>query len=200
MNCVKPSILTGSMLPIAFSVAAIEYVPPPAGPYQSSVVIQKESTQTGNLTEKVYRFPSDIKVNGLKSYPTPSPAANPAKKIEKLPQTQWTTEADLTSSTADSASLPMPRQSTYSRQPANNTGGVNPWSVDYPGLVSPGQQNRNVYPSFNYQGYWSQPQYSQPQYYPYGYNQQNNFMNSPFGKMPSPWSGMSMQPFFSGSK
>jgi hypothetical protein len=80
--------------------------------------------------------------------------------------------------------------------PAASYPAYNPWSVPQSPDSMPMQLG-------NQGGVWSNPQVVYPQgnypsNYPYGYSNGYNSTNSPFNGMPSPWSVMPMQQFFSG--
>ena len=159
-----------------------EYVPPPTGPYQSTVIINKNPFQSNN-SEQVYRFPSEDLIQQKKIF---NPVNSTIKQVEPFKQ-----EVALPVPTRDKVTTkgipPKVERTVQLSNKAANYYPANPWAPE-----------SQAYPG-NYQGnYWNNPQYSLPPQYPPGYNNQNNFMNEAFNGMPTPWNSMPMQPFFSG--
>ena len=191
MVTTKLTFISVGLLLLAGSVIAEDYVPPPTGPYQSSVIINKDSVNSGS-SGQVYRFPSDIMVQTEHKKP---PLITEASRYEPE-QMLSSKKLIVPEETIPVKKYSLPVVTPPVKPLAGNISG-NPWAVD--NAIFP---NSNVgnggYPQYQYQGNWNNPQYSYPQQYPYGYNNQNNFMNNPFSGMPSPWYTMPMQPFFSG--
>lgn len=182
--------------------SANEYIPPPTGPYQSSVVIrsieqsplQYKAMQQGSGPQiQVYKFPSA----DLFEQEAPSQLEiNRARQREK-PEASLDipTEAPVSQTKTDV----VPRQRQYPAPPdfrgqgsRSNVSGQpaarsfqysNPWSANH----APEQRG--------YPDVWGNPGYPDTYQYPYGYSDQYNSMNAPNYRMPSPWSAMPMQPY-----
>ncbi len=179
------------------SVMAIDYVPPPTGPYQSqSTIIINNNENHPSTPAQVYVFPSDSLIN----------AGNGGNSVAAKQNDKQFSGPDIS---PDKALTPVPGEPIEKPPivPENNRPTapimdtyMNPWSPE--SLPGTNYNQADYYqPNWNNQQYNYPPQYSYPQQYPYGYNNnQNNFMNNPFNSMPSPWSAMPMQPFFSGRK
>lgn len=189
------SISSLLLLLMATSLQARDYVPPPSGPYQSSVIINS-ATAGDAKAQKVYKFPpADITLD-----------AEPAQlSTESAGRSQM--------STPDEQRYPQDRaedqssKSVNTRRPMPSTVGETPqWSSSpqAPGYPNPGQGG-------GYQWYGYQPQaggYYQDRWsqYPQGYGYQNpypyrgenpyDYSTNPFESMPSPWSIMPKNPFF----
>ena len=205
-------------LAISQLVSASEYVPPPTGPYKSVIVINNEQSQTGN-SDQIYKFPSD---SLIQSEPQRDEAVFLTdKRIMNLPQ-DFNSEAtiavapqqrDMSPQPVDPQKLPeLTKPGTFSRQYSRN-----PWAAAGPLPDSAASQGNyyqgggyqgnlyqgsdypgNYYQGNYYQGNMYNPQYAYPRQNPYANNNQNNFMNDSFNNMPSPWTVMPMQSFFSG--
>jgi hypothetical protein len=201
LNLIRKKLSQGPMLMVVLVVfsaelAAADYVPPPTGPYQSSVIISdKNLFQSDNGNHQVYRFPTEELIRGEKKPlkftrgDTSSFQNNiPAAPVAPTASTKIPLEKSIAPSTVNPSAQYYP---------------VNPWEPKAQSSVQ--QPMQQQYPD-NYQYDWGnqssrQQQYWQQPYrqqYPYGYSNQNNYMNTPFNSMPSPWSAMPMQPFFSG--
>lgn len=177
--------------------AARDYVPPPNGPYQSTVVI--DNTASGQSDHQVYKFPPpDILMD----------EKLPQNKLDRPPLNR--PQAD-SMPYPDSAAVPQPAQQPAMDYPSAgytnpNQPPANQWQVT-PG-VQPGAYPGNWYggngypaPNSGYnQNQWQQaPGYGYQQQYPYSYGNTYpyNGTNSTFNGMPSPWSVMPKNPFFS---
>jgi len=179
MILLKINYLTGFIFLFSQIVLATEYVPPPSGPYKFSVMVNTNLQQPIG-SAKIYRFPSD---GLIQSEP----------RVTSKPAYFYGNHRDI--KTQDMAVKPEitkptePAQVTVAKPASPVTGSFtrNPWAPD--------SMRR---PPANYQGYRNNQQYSYPQQNPYGYGNQNNFMSNTMNGMPSPWSAMPMQPFFSG--
>ncbi len=168
-----------------------EYIPPPSGPYQTSVVIGNDSSQS-DRSGQVYKFPSDslIQIN------------QPDKPLYRSEMNAFDSNRDR---------LAAPARKIPPELPAEVAVQVNPQMPEQPQTPLPYMNyNQNPWapdsvssPDMSSQWNWNNQQYSYPQQNQYGQNQygypgQNNFMNNPLNSMPSPWTAMPMQPFFSG--
>lgn len=195
----------GLMSFLPYQVMAIEYVPPPTGPYESSIVINKKSPSS--RTERVYKFPSD---SLIQSDRREEAVFLSDTRVEVKPKENKTNTYVDSSRSKDSVrnqnTQPLQPELPSSANPVAGGLSTNPWApVNLPAaeLYQQNYYQENSFPGDNYQGYSypgypNSPQYVYPQQYPNAYDNQYNFMNDPFRNMPSPWSGMSMQPFFSG--
>lgn len=184
MKFIKLLYMSSILLLFSQKILAGEYVRPPSGPYQSTVIIHKNLNQSGS-SDQVYKFPSDILIQVEQS-----------DKSVFLPdrKKQNQTQQGAGSKHAIAPVIPPIVENPVFTQPERPTDGNfsrNPWDAE--SLPGPGSYQGN-----GYQENWSNQQFSYPQQSPYGYYNQNNFMNYPFNGMPSPWTAMPMQPFFSG--
>lgn len=206
MNAVGLS-LTALLLLVSPLAIANEYVPPPTGPYQSSVIInsvEKNSVQQ----PQVYKFPTEDLIHqdsmqtqtqstvekGSQSFPG---SADKGLQAEMPPETdQGFIQGAPTAGYETQALEPGPRNMPPA---ANYPPYNNPWSI--------GQQSQ--FPQYHqgqlpYQGGtwptapypYAQGGYVNP--YMYDYSNRYNSMDSPYNSMPTPWSVMPMQQFFSG--
>jgi len=175
-------LLFKSFILFCFTAAlAGEYVPPPTGPYQSTVIINKGHNPTDN-SGRVYKFPSADLIQ--------QDSVNNSAVVDSEPSAKFKQETALPSITE-----PEKRINVNTSKPDRDLLPGNTASTYYaPNPWAPGGQ---PYPD-TYQSYWGNPQYSYPQRHSSGYNNQNDFMNGVFTGMPAPWSSMPMQPFFSG--
>lgn len=171
-------------------VQARDYVPPPTGPYQSSVVIN--NNQKDDSQQQFYKFPpADILIDD--------------KDLRDDKKWKAVGEAD----TGDN--LPMASQPAqiYGMQQPPYPGNYSPWQQQQPsGFLNDNQANFNAPQWYGYQranpninqNNWQQAPgygYQQNSPYMYGYPNQYNSQNNLFNGMPSPWSAMSKNPFFS---
>jgi hypothetical protein len=193
-----PLVLSAGLLTVGAPLFA-EYVPPPSGPYQSSVVITSKSTSEQS-DGQVYRFPPadltlepepDESVVNMVVPPRDNPAVDPAGRPMSYPDYAASPRG---LQTAPNTQLTQP---VYPSLAPNNEQG--PWSVDpgYSAGMAPGQyyqqpQGGGYYPYSTPGGY----PYANPYYYQ-DYQGTRYDTNSPFGTMPSPWSMMRDNPFFS---
>ena len=192
------ALITSLLVLVPLSAAGSNYVPPPTGPYQSSVIINS-SDQFSVEQPQVYKFP-------------------PADLVDEV----YATEPDLTQPTIDySGQYPQgnelanqpsyaPVPSTYYDEPvmndpaaAENTqfSGAPP-SSGYAPYANPwGAANANTIQPPYQSGYqadvWSYPQGGYSNQYPY-MNRYDRGDNSNYYGMPGPWSMMPNNPFFSG--
>ncbi len=191
------TVITTAVLLSVINVAVEgrDYVPPPSGPYQSSIVINN-SAEGGDTQQQVYKFPSPEML--LDDSHTRSEFVNqPDIQIDEPPS----------QNSAASIDAPMNRQQQY---PVMNPQGSQSMPDGYTQWQLP-QQSRQPSPSSAWYGYqgaapnynqnvWQQvPGYGYPQQNPYSYGApyQYNGANSPFNGMPSPWNVMPKNPFFS---
>ncbi len=212
---------------------ATEYVPPPTGPYQSTVVIKSENVNQQDSSSQIYKFPSDDLIPRHKPSPSTVPneqelsgfpadsrqAYQPGQQNQQINQQQgrqpgFQQSGEVAQDYFPTRAAPEQRsapvaQSFETARPAGQDQfrqvPANPWAVDM-------QRKPSPYPN----NVWGNQSYGAQQYNPYGYQSQspypyqgvspnqnqnsnpNSFMNSPFNSMPSPWTTMPMQPFFSG--
>lgn len=205
-------------------VVADEYVPPPSGPYQSSVIIKSAPVGNGRQNQ-VYKFPSaDVLSESPSERETGQPAhSNVAQKAvpgsENRPEVaqgreipgQFIEEQEPHQDDSSywqpqeqdlpQANSPQDQVASYPEYPAY------PNQPQQPLTTVPTWQSNAYYPpqrgagmGIPYGNTWQQqaPQYgySRPYQYPYGYSQQYENYN-PFNEMPAPWSVMKNNPFFS---
>ena len=188
------------LLLLSMQATALEYVPPPNGPYQSSSVINSQSIE--NLHEKqVYRFPpADLmtetrpKLKAQPFFTQPPVVQNPVHTAPPMPPFQPIDSAPV----ANMAQPPFPSDNL---SPADDT--KQPEDLFYPPLPeNPWAVGTQDFQN-NFQNQWGQQNYQNTQPYqnmnPNYYQNQNN-MNTPFSGMPTPWQVMPMQPFFPGQQ
>jgi len=182
------------------------YVPPPTGPYQSSVVIN--SVEKNSVEQpQIYKFPSadlihqDSQASSIakrlpaypvdRSYPGSAPMFK-SEQIAPVTNKMPATSPGYQSQPMVNAQPSGPAAAPYSPY-ANN-----PWSAEQSQGFSQSPE-QSVY-----QGdVWSMPaqNYSPrgyPNQYPYGYSNSYNSNPEPYTGMPTPWSVMPMKQFFSG--
>ncbi|MDJ0832976.1 MAG: hypothetical protein QNJ69_05600 [Gammaproteobacteria bacterium] len=172
--------ITLSVLMLALSSLAVaqEYVPPPTGPYQPSVVINRVD-QGLPEQNRIYRFPPADLVGSA-----PLMDANPAPPREARIENRPPVEPPPRQNQTARRSAPEAYQQTnpqVGNVPANPQWRYNPYQYD-----SNWNNNPQAYPYA--QGY------QRP--YPYGYNQYNGSSNNFFPGMPTPWTDNPMQQFF----
>jgi hypothetical protein len=185
-----PIISVISGLLISQSVLARDYVPPPSGPYQSSIVVN--NSQDGDSQQKVYKFPPpDILLDDSGSRADFLQPPDPVGEVsgQAAPPVMQAPLAAQPQLVPPNAPLQTGQGQFYQPQT------VPSWSPDtrsgwygYQGNV----------PNYN-QNVWQQsPAYGYPQQYPYQYRggNQYNGANNPFNGMPSPWNVMRSNPFF----
>ena len=186
------------LLLFSMQAAALDYVPPPNGPYQSSNVINSQSIKN-QREQQVYRFPpadlmteSRPKLSTHPSFSLPSGVQNPINSI--TPPMQPVDSAAIVNTTQPQFQSDNLSPSGDMKQPENlfyPPLSENPWAVGT-------QDFQN-----NFQNPWGQQNYQNSQPYqnmnPNYYQNQKN-MNTPFSGMPTPWQVMPMQPFFSGQQ
>lgn len=174
MKCartLRPGAMVAGVLLLSSATSlagAAEYLPPPTGPYQSSIVIN--SVESDSATQpQIYRFPPAdlIQMGDPRDYPVDQREAARDNRFPNSPRNP-------------AVSSVMPKAPAYAA-PANpvlnpyQSGGMgqnNPWAVGQPDPSGQGQWGA---------GY-------QPYGYPYGYPNQYNMMNPPYSNVPSPWS------------
>lgn len=177
-------LLGGMILLVSTLVTGNEYIPPPTGPYQSTVVI---NTVDKNSAEKkqVYKFPQADLIQPRSVEPILPSSSNPGLSAEPLK--------------SDSGSYSLPASPGIQGQPGSGNQGVqpyydpslynNPWAEN----STPQQQG---YQQPGYQGQWTNPggAYGYYQYPDSGYSNQYNTMVPPYSRMPTPWSMMPTKP------
>lgn len=190
---------------LSFQVLAAEYVPPPTGPYESSIVINNQSPSS--RTERVYKFPSDSLIqSGNRKEPVFLSDTSVGVKPEENNTHTFVDSSRPINQGLEQIKQPVQSELPNVTNPAAGNITNNPWApVNLPGpdLYQQNYYQGNSFPDNYYQGYAypgnpNSSQYAYPQQYPNVYENQYNFMNDSFRSMPSPWSAMSMQPFFSG--
>ncbi len=168
---------TGGIIILLFSSLAVaqDYVPPPTGPYQPSVVINRVDRQMPEQNQ-TYRFPP-ADLFGSATLMDESPVPPREIQVENRPP-------------------PEPRQAQVARRSEPETyQQMDPQAGGY----SANPQWR--YNPYQYQGGWNNNPQTYPyaqgyqQRYPYGYNQYNG-SNDFFPGMPTPWTDNPMQQFF----
>jgi hypothetical protein len=191
MNYYRVYLIPLFALLLCSIATAGEYVPPPTGPYKSSVVISGKNLFQSESGTQVYKFPTEEMIQIQRTDP------DTHKQVRAFKQRD---EARPPFKTATETGLPVPAtpvpsanlQNGPARLPQSANPGAGGYYANNP--WAPGQQS---YPYWG-QNMWANPAYAPQQQSPYGYSNQNNNMNSPFYGMPGPWSAMPMQPFFSG--
>ncbi len=193
------SAVIGIFILIPTIISASEYVPPPAGPYESALTISQTADSTSKET-RVYKFPPSDLVEKKVPEDLSTVLENDLKKSKEI----ITTDVDH---------APARYKQNYIDQPSFQNGnqpywnGTNSGNAAHPSNPSPGQSGNR---KFRYpraaSNPWQNGQYSYPQGYQYNYQNNyqnnpgnyNNMWNGPFNAMNSPWSGMPMPGFFSG--
>ena len=177
------------------SFAQAEYVPPPSGPYESSVVI-KSTVSSTDQPQQVYKFPpADLELE-LDERPVSDTAAG------TMPPTAPAAPAPHATATSQG----MPRQSVTVERP--NVAAPMPNRSPVQAFTPGAQAQRQWQPGPSATGApWpgGQQSYYPYQAYPYGYGygypdyrgSQYDDWGAPFGNMPSPWNMMRDNPFFS---
>jgi hypothetical protein len=194
-----PLVLSAGLLTAGLPLYA-EYVPPPSGPYQSSVVITSKSSSEQS-DGQVYRFPP----SDLTFEPEPDePVVNrgrvpPGTNQPGGPVGATMSYPDFTQAPQDAQAgynTPSPRPAYPPVTPNNE---ARQWNADprYSSGMAPGQwyqqpQGEGYYPYSAPGGY----PYANPYYYQ-GYQGSGYDATNSFGSMPSPWSMMRDNPFFS---
>lgn len=203
---IKPvQLLSGfAVMLISMNVAAAEYVPPPTGPYQSSIVIDSQNNDRQQQPIQVYRFPPADLFSG----------SDQAKHSMPLMQQQPAFNADVFN---QSGQIPIPmdpaRQEIMDMnaqyaEPLQDSASLQqqpqaPQSPFYPQLTeNPWAVGAQTYQQ-PYTSPWAAQNYNYPMPYQnmnhnQNYNSNPYNMNEPFSGMPQPWQMMPMQPFFSG--
>ncbi len=188
--------ITALLLLLPLSISASNYVPPPTGPYESSVVIN--SVEKFSVEQpQVYKFP-----------PADLPDEDYASESGSQPQAFITDSAQypeaVGAQTVGNAEVPpsyydesqgaaygeaiMPPGASPVYDPYQN-----PWGTSAPNAGQPSYQ-----PGYQAE-MWSYPQGNYPAQYPYNYsNRYNRGSNNDYYGMPGPWSMMPNNPFFSG--
>jgi hypothetical protein len=199
-KCIKHQILLITCLVSASTgVLAAEYVPPPAGPYKPAVVMSDSSGTSTDDSGKVYKFPND---DLMRSEAPPMPVLVPPRKepVKTVHNERLNAGSEMQKKAAKAPTFSS--QSPANIQNPANSYAVNPWaagafqsqsSVAPPRYQSAQQPGQAWYPPYGY------PQQNPYAYgYPNYYGNSNNSADAPFSTMPSPWTMMPMQPFFSG--
>lgn len=178
------------------SAAAIDYVPPPPGPYKSNAVISRYDVEKPE-SEEVYRFPSEDflrqfeeeRVAPVALEPVAPPMPVPPQMPARLPMEAPVEASPDRPAGNDFMLRPEAPQADYSARVPGN-----PWGTGQPYYSQP-QYGYDTwgYQPYNYPGNYPYQQGSYP--YSQGYGE-----NNPFNTMPSPWSMMPMQNFFSDKK
>ena len=170
-----------SFLPLALSTLAFaqDYIPPPTGPYQSSVVINRMDRSMPDQS-RIYRFP-------------------PADLVEPPPPLLDDAEPPVEARTMEQTRRPLDAPQAVEvpgSNPAADFRQGYPQTQAYPPAAQWG------YTPYQYGSGWNtnaQPYVYPPAYpqqaYPYGYNQYDN-RNEFFPGMPTPWTDNPMQQFF----
>jgi len=141
-----------------------EYLPPPTGPYQSSVVINTQERNADHEAQ-VYRFPpADLALPESDYYPPPTPTVrSPRERYFSEPKAEFPAPAAVEAPAIVDA---PPAHGPAAALP------VNPWASDQQALPVP--MNNAV---------WGNPGAYGYQQYPYGYYNGYN----PYQVAPSPW-------------
>ncbi len=169
---------TGSILILAFSTLAVaqDYVPPPTGPYQPSVVINRVDRQMPEHN-RIYRFPPADLVGSAPPVMDENPITPGEIQVDNRQPTESRQAQVLRRNEPESYQQINPQTGNY---PVNPQWRYNPYQYD---------NNWNNNP----QAYPYAQGYQQP--YPYGYNQSTGSDNF-FPGMPTPWTDNPMQQFF----
>ena len=190
------NLLLTNLLLLPLSVAGSNYVPPPTGPYQSSVIINSidefsvEEPQVykfppADLVDEVYNSDSDLAQESVPDY---------AGTYPEQPMVDQPSYATTPSTYYDGAmpSGPASENGQFSGQPpATYAPYSNPWGT------ATSARTQSPYQSGYQADVWSYPQGSYPSQYPY-MNPYDRGDNNNYYGMPGPWSMMPNNPFFSG--
>lgn len=191
---ITPIITTVLLLAVSVVVQARDYVPPPSGPYQPTVVINNSPADESQ--QQVYKFPPPDILLEDRNTRTDFPY-QPGHQVDK---------ADLQSAPA-MVEPPMNQQQqvmeSQRMQSMPQADGYSQWQIPQQSgqaATNPGWYGyQGSTPNYN-QNVWQQrPGYGYQQQYPYSYGAPNQYngANTPFYGMPSPWTVMPKTPFFS---
>jgi hypothetical protein len=179
MKTVLNCLVSGMLLQIAWTVSAGEYIPPPTGPYQSTVVIGIVE-QDSARKHKIYRFPQEDLFKPEMPHhdlPLPAPAVSEREYLNTMPVPAMPLAPPAVLPQQDYRAGPNALNQWY--DPALHNA---PWARNAPPQRRP------------YAGEWNYPAngygYNQ---YPGMYSQRYDMLNAPYSAMPSPWV---MQPPF----
>lgn len=166
---------------MASNVLAGEYVPPPTGPYQSTVVINtKEQNSTGK--HQVYKFPQ-------------------AELFEPVKPDPYFSLSDPRGQGREPANAAIPSDMPFMTPPLlpqqNYNTGQNARGQWYdPTLYNNPWLRNTAPPQMPYSGEWNYPGNSYGYYqYPGMYRDQYNMLNAPYSAMPTPWAMRPFKPF-----
>jgi hypothetical protein len=192
---ITPIITTVLLLFVSATVQGRDYVPPPNGPYQPSVVIN--NSQVDDSQQHVYKFPPPDMLLDVNKKPSdfdyqPELRGNEPRQ-QMAPETVKPIRNQQQSPLMNSQTMPpLPNPDAYSAWQLQQGGRSN--------NAAPGWGYQEGTPNYN-QNVWQQqaPGYGYQQQYPYsyGYPNQYNGTNNQFYGMPSPWNVMPKNPFFS---
>ncbi len=176
------------------SASARDYIPPPNGPYQSSVVINNSIVD--GEQQQVYKFPpADILIDEK-----PEPGSDFVSQSEGQ---RRDSQGPLAGPGADNqADLQQPQSMMtgpqFQRAPEDYYQWQAPQGNSYNAMQRWGNY-QGAAPNYNPNVWQQNPQYGYPQQYPYSYGTPNQYngVNNPFYGMPSPWNVMPKNPFFS---
>ncbi len=192
----KQSYLLAGLLLFSSSSSALEdYVPPPTGPYQSSIIINMVplpgSREEIARQSRIYKFPTADMYDQLnQTSQSENRLDNPPPQVFRPDEGQNRAKAiapqpleSIPNFQPEFYTQPSPG---YSQYPAPQY--MNPWPGNQ-AWQSGGYQNS--WGNYNYPGTYTSP-------YPYGYSDQYYGTNSPYTGIPSPRGIMPTNPFSSG--
>lgn len=185
MNNETRYLLGGMMLLMPLLGAADEYIPPPTGPYQSTVIIN-EVEQNSPEKHQVYKFPQAELFEPRNIDPALPSSSNRGLAVDSLQSGSGSYYNPGAVMSGSSVTQQQGGAGGQAIQPFYDPSLYNnPWAES-----SSPQQPR-------YQGQWNYPNSSYGYYqYPYGgYSNQYNPQGAPYSSMPSPWSMMPTKPF-----
>lgn len=193
---IKPIIITALVLAVSTVSQARDYVPPPTGPYQSSVVIN--NSLANESTQQIYKFPPPDILQEDRNIPTqrfspsdPEMTDNGQHELPAMIDTPMKPARPNQQLNFESRPM-MPEYNNYS-----------PWQPPQGGqaATAPGWYGnyQGANPNYNQQIWQQAPGYGYQQQYPYSYGAPNQYngANNPFYGMPSPWNVMPKNMFFS---
>lgn len=190
----KLQYLLASMLLLHTGFApASDYIPPPTGPYQSTIVIN-EVEQNSTHKHQVYKFPQ-AELFQSRDPDFELPRSEPIEE-ERLPILPAENDQFNSYRIPDSIILPPsmgPQSSPMVIQQQNPRANLTTPQRWYDPTLYNNPWGQNPAPQQQpYQGEWNYPDRNY-NYYPSPkmFRNQNNMMNAPFSMMPTPWA---MQP------
>lgn len=176
---------------------ASDYIPPPTGPYQSTIVINAVE-QNSTQKHQVYKFPqAELFQSRDPGFELPRTAPLVKERLPIVPaendpfNAYRPPDGVLMTPSMEQQPSPMVNQQQH---PGTNLATQQPW---YDPTLYNNPWGQNPVPQQQpYQGEWNYPDRSY-NYYPSPnlFQNQKNMMNAPFSAMPAPWAMQPRQPY-----